>query len=195
MRVIGLTGGIASGKSTVSRLLRAAGVPVVDADELVHRLEGRGQPAWRAIWEYFGWAVLTPSGELDRVRLGRWVFQDPRAREALGRLVHPAVRDALRAAREELRRRNVPLMVWDVPLLIEGGLFREVDEVWVVYAGREQQIARLMARNGLTAEEAARRVASQMPLDDKLRYAHVVIDNRGSLEDLARQVREALAPR
>ncbi|MCL8207715.1 MAG: dephospho-CoA kinase [Actinomycetia bacterium] len=195
MRVIGLTGGIASGKSTVSRLLRAAGIPVVDADALVHRLQARGEAAWRAIWAHFGWAVLQPDGELDRVRLGRWVFQDPTARQALGRLVHPAVREALRAAREELERRGVPLMVWDVPLLIEGGLFREVDEVWVVYAAREQQVARLMARNGLTEEEAVRRVASQMPLDEKLRYAHVVLDNRGTPEDLERQVREVLASR
>jgi dephospho-CoA kinase len=191
--LVGLTGGIGSGKSTVAQRLRQAGVPVLDADDLAHALSRRGQPVWRAVWDAFSWAVLAPDGEWNRRRLARWVFWDERAREQLNALVHPAVRSALRAATEQLRASGAPLVVWDVPLLIEGGLYREVDEVWVVYAEPAQQVERILGRSAWSRAEALARVAAQWPLADKCAYADVILDNRGSEAQLAAQVEAQLA--
>ncbi len=188
MTIIGLTGGIGSGKSTVSRRLEAHGVLVLDADRVAHELMERGRPVWRAVWEAFGWAVLDACGALDRARLGRTVFGDPVALGRLNALVHPAVRAALRERTAAAAAAGVPRVVWDVPLLIEGGLYREVDQVWVVYAAVEQQVERVMRRAHASAGDARRRVAAQWPLAAKVAYADRVLDNTGSEEDLARQV-------
>ena len=189
--IIGLTGGIGSGKSTVSRQLSARGALVLDADAVAHELMARGQPVWRDVWEAFGWPVLDAAGHLNRARLGRLVFHSVSAREALNRLVHPAVRDALRCRTRTAA--GAPWIVWDVPLLIEGGLFREVDQVWVVYATRAQQIERIAERSQCTREEAAARVKAQWPLEQKLAYADRVLDNTGTLEALAQQIQAATA--
>ena len=186
--IIGLTGGIGSGKSTVSQQLAAHGVLVLDADAVAHDLMARGWPAWRAVWEAFGWPVLEPMGEVDRVRLGRAGFGDPAARARLNALVHPAVRAAMRERTAAAAAAGVTRVVWDVPLLIEGGLHREVDQVWVVYATVEQQVERVVHRTHGTAAEARARVAAQWPLADKVAYADRVLDNTGSPEALARQV-------
>lgn len=191
--LVGLTGGIGSGKSTVAQRLRQSGVPVLDADDMAHAVTRRGQPVWRAVWEAFSWAVLAPDGEWNRRRLAHWVFSDERAREQLNALVHPAVRAALRAATDRLRADGVPVIVWDVPLLIEGGLYREVDEVWVVYADTGQQVERVLRRSAWSREEALARVQAQWPLAAKCAYADVILDNRGSEAQLAAQVEMQLA--
>lgn len=195
MTVIGLTGGIASGKSTVARWLREKRVPVLDADEVAHELLQRGQPVWRSVWDRFGWWAILPDGRLDNARLGREVFSDEAQRQTLNGLTHPAVRAALRERTGRMAADGVNLVVWDVPLLIEGGeggLYREVDEVWVVYARAEQQLDRLMRRSGLTPDEAARRLRAQRPLEEKRAYADVVFDNTGSQDELFLQVGAAL---
>lgn len=191
MVVIGLTGGIASGKSTVSRMLLELGAPVIDADAIVHQLQAPGAPVTQAIGREFGPEVLRPDGSLDREALGRIVFADPARRKALEAIVHPAVRERMWAEVAEYRQQGRPAVVLDVPLLIESQIHRTVDRVWLVYVDRETQRARLMARNSLTAEEADRRIQAQMSLEEKRAYAQLVIDNRGSLEATREQVRQA----
>lgn len=191
--IIGLTGGIGSGKSTVSQQLAAHGVLVLDADAVAHDIMARGFPAWRAVWEAFGWPVLDAGGEVDRVRLGRAVFGDPAARDRLNALVHPAVRTAIRERTAAAAAAGVARVVWDVPLLIEGGLYREVDQVWVVYATVNQQVERVVRRTDCTPDEARARVAAQWPLAAKVAYADRVLDNTGSPEALASQVAAIVA--
>lgn len=188
MLVIGLTGGIACGKSTVAEMLRALGARVVDADEVARQVMTPGSPVLARVVERFGREILKPDGTLDRRRLGGLVFGDRQAREDLNRLTHPAILDAIRRRLEEARREGVETLVIDAPLLLEAGMEDWVDEVWVVACSREQQIDRLRRRDGFALAEAEARLAAQMPLEQKLRRAHRVIRNEGSLEETRRQV-------
>jgi dephospho-CoA kinase len=180
MLVIGLTGGIASGKSTVSTVLRELGAPVVDADAIVHELQAPGMPVTLAIAREFGPEVIRSDGSLDRAALGRIIFADPTMRHRLEAIVHPAVGERMWAEVERCRQEGRPAVVLDVPLLIEGGSHLRCDRVWLVYVDRETQLARLIARDGLTAEAARQRLAAQMDLEEKRRFADLVIDNRGT---------------
>jgi dephospho-CoA kinase len=188
--LVGLTGGIASGKSAVSRQLVELGCRLVDADALAREVVLPGEPAWRAIVEEFGRDVVLPDGRLDRKRLGALVFADPARRKTLEALTHPAI----------LARRQAILGAWtaegfdgivvlDIPLLVEVGAVGGVDRVVLVYAEREAQLERLMRRDGFERAEAERRLASQMPLAEKVRYAHYVVDSSGLREETAAQVR------
>lgn len=188
--LVGLTGGIASGKSTVSRQLAELGCQVIDADVLAREVVAPGQPAWRAIVEAFGQEVLRPDGTLDRPRLGALVFADPETRRRLEAITHPAIQARRDAILAELAARGFDgLVVQDAALLIEVGAARRVDRLVVVYADRAVQIERLMRRDGLDRAEAERRVASQMPLAEKVKLAHYVIDSSDSREETAAQVR------
>lgn len=191
MIVIGLTGGIASGKSTVSQMLRELGAPVVDADAIVHELQSPGTPVLAAIAAEFGPEVIRPDGTLDRPALGAIVFREPERRKALEAIVHPAVRERMWAEVERYRGEGRPAVVLDVPLLIEGGIYRTVDQVWLVYVDGTTQLRRLVARDGLTEEAARQRISSQMDLEAKRDYAHVIIDNRADLGATRRQVTDA----
>ena len=188
MVVIGLTGGIASGKSTVSRMLRELGAPVVDADAIVHELQQPGKPVTQAIARAFGPEVLHPDGSLSRPALSRIVFADAARRKALEAIVHPAVREEMWRQAQQYRAAGRPAVVLDVPLLIESQLHRTVDRVWVVYIDKESQLARLVARDGLTPEQAAQRMAAQMSLEEKRSFADLVIDNRGTVDQTRQQV-------
>jgi dephospho-CoA kinase len=189
--VIGLTGGIASGKSTVVRCLRELGAPVVDADAIVHEVQAPGTPVTAAIAQEFGPEVLRADGSLDRAALGRIIFTDAARRKALEAIVHPAVLAQMAQQVERYRAEGRPAVVLDVPLLLEGGLQRTVDRVWVVYIDRATQRARLMARDHLTLDEADQRINAQMSLDDKLAYADLIIDNRGTEAETRSQVADA----
>ena len=186
----GLTGGIASGKSTVSRLFREAGAFVIDADEIAHDVIRKGGPAYAPVVDAFGSGILDETGEIDRKRLGAIIFQDAQRREALNRLVHPHV-----FARAEAERRAIAaahpdaVILFDVPLLIETGAHREMDRVILAYVDRATQIDRVMARDRLTREEAERRVDAQMPLDEKRRFADEIIDTRAPLPGVEAAVR------
>lgn len=193
-KVVGLTGGIGTGKSTVARMLARLGAAVIDADAIVHELQAPGTLLLRQIVEAFGEEVLRPDGSLDRARLGRIVFQDPEARQRLNRLVHPAVGAEMARRLEAARRGGARLVVLDIPLLLEGrarggGAADLVEEVIVVYAPERVQIERQMERDGATREEAQARVRAQMPIEEKRRLADHVIDNSGSLDATRRQVR------
>lgn len=188
MVVIGLTGGIASGKSTVSRILRELGAPVVDADAIVHQLQVPGSPVLAAIARAFGPGVIREDGSLDRAALGRIIFADPARRQALEAIMHPAVRQEMWAQVEQYRQQGEPAVVLDVPLLVETGLYKQVDQVWVVYVDPETQLVRLMTRDGLDRPSASLRVAAQMSLEAKRSLADLVIDNRGSEDSTRSQV-------
>lgn len=188
MRLIGLTGGIGSGKSKVTAVLRHLGASVVDADALTHQIQGRGQPGWETIRDAYGWSILSPDGEIQRKKLGFLIFRDPKQRIRLNEMIHPLVRQEMAKAIDRNRDQGIGITILDVPLLIEGGMYREVDEVWVVYTDLETQVKRIAQRDGIGREEALKRVTSQMPLEEKIRYAHRVIQNTGTVEQLKEEV-------
>lgn len=193
--VIGLTGNIATGKSEVLRILRDLGAYVVDADQRVHRLLRRGTPVYRKVVATFGTEILDEAQEIDRRRLGARVFADPDALARLERIVHPAViAEVERELRQVARRGQHRVAVVEAIKLLESGLADTLcDEVWVVHAEPEQQIARLMATRGLTEEEARQRLAAQPPQEAKEARADWVVDNSGSLEATRRQIEAAWA--
>ena len=188
MICIGLTGGIASGKSTVSDMLRQLGAWIVDADKLARKVVEPGQPAWQDIVAIFGEGILLHDGHLNRKAVGDMIFGDERMRQQLEAITHPRIRQAASEQLKEAALRDLSIVVLDVPLLIEVGWTDMVDTIWVVYVNSQVQIERLMARDGLDREQAIARIASQMRLQDKLQYANVVIDNSNSLEETRQQV-------
>ncbi|MCL4517360.1 MAG: dephospho-CoA kinase [Firmicutes bacterium] len=187
---IGLTGGIATGKSTVSRMLAELGAAVIDADAIAREVVEPGRPAWREIVGRFGEAVLGPDGALDRRRLGGIVFADERAREDLNRIVHPRVAEEMRRRAEAAGRAGTRIVVLDIPLLFEVGWRNEADKVLVVAASPEIQLKRLMARDRFNLQEARARVDAQTPLAEKIRQADFVIINDGNPAETRGQVEE-----
>jgi dephospho-CoA kinase len=188
---VGLTGGIACGKSTVARMLAEKGAVLIDFDELAHAVEEPEGPVWREIVRHFGRDILNPDRAIDRRKLGAVVFEDREKLDLLNRLVHPAVFAEWRRRMAEIRAaRPDAIVLSDIPLLVEAGLKPMVDLVILVYLPPEEQIARLMARNGYHREEAAKRLASQMPIDAKLPSADIVIRNDGSPAETRRAVDE-----
>jgi dephospho-CoA kinase len=195
--VIGLSGGIGTGKSTVAAILARLGALLIDADAIVHELQAPGTPMLAEIAAAFGPELIGPDGSLDRVRLGELVFRDPEARLRLGKIVHPGVGAEMLRRLEAARAARAGLVVLDIPLLFEGrkagtGSAAQLgfDVTVLVYAAEAQQIERQVARDGHGRDEALRRVRSQMPIEEKRALADYVIDNSGSLADTERQVRE-----
>ena len=193
MLEVGLTGSIAAGKSTVSDYLRVQGVTIWDADQAARDVVEPGRKALENIVDAFGQEMLLPDGRLDRKRLGAVIFADGEKRLRLNAITHPAVKEDLKAAREKALRTGVTVFVADVPLLFEGGMDEGLDLTCAVYCDDAIRLQRLMARDGLTEEEAELRMASQMPQAEKRRRADVVIDNSGSREDTHRQAEALLA--
>lgn len=193
MHIIGLTGGIASGKSTVSKMLQDLGACIIDADKIARQIVEPGQPALSEIQAAFGRGVLLSDGTLDRKKLGEIVFNNQTARQRLNAITHARIKLEIDEAVEKAAAAGYNIVVLDVPLLLEVGWQHLTDTVWVVYIDRETQVARLMERDGLTSMEAMARIQSQMSLDDKKAYADTVINNSGSLAETRRQVTEALA--
>lgn len=186
---VGLTGGIASGKSTVARMLEEKGAVLIDLDELAHAVQEPGKPVWREIVRHFGPEILRADRTIDRGRLGAAVFADRAKLELLNRLVHPAVLAEWQKRIEAIRKtRPDAIIVSDIPLLIEAGLAPLADVVLLVYLSPEEQIRRLMARNGYSREEAEQRLAAQMPLGEKIAHADLVIRNDGPPEQTRREV-------
>ena len=190
MLILGLTGGIASGKSLVARVFKDRGAHLIDADKIVHDLLDTDQPVWREVVAHFGSIVQGPGGAVDRRKLGEIVFQAREEREWLNRCIHPRVFEAYQTQVKHLSERQPgAVIVLDAALLIETGYHKYMDKVIVVYAREEQQLERLMARDGLTREQALARIKSQMPLSDKRTFADHVIDNTGDREETVRQAR------
>lgn len=181
-RIVGLTGGIGSGKSTVARFFEARGAAIIDADRLAREAVLPGTPGFAAILERFGPGVLGPGGDLDRAALGRIVFGDEEARRALNAIVHPEVARLAAERMATLSAAGQALIVYDVPLLFENGLERFLPETIVVSVPEEVQRTRVHARDGLRPEEIEARLRAQLPLAQKAARATYVIDNSGSLE-------------
>lgn len=184
MKWIGLTGGIASGKTTVANGLRSRGFAVVDADELARRAVEKGSPGLARVAQVFGPDLLLADGSLDRARLGRLVFAQPNLRLELEKIVHPEVRRLSALERNRLEREGRAIAFYDVPLLFEKQMESMFDAVVVVFVSETLQRSRLVARNGLSDAEVLARLASQMPLTEKRARANFVIENNGSLADL-----------
>ena len=191
MIVIGLTGGVATGKSTVAKLFKQCGAIVIDADALARDVVQPGKPAWRESVRYFGADILHPDKTIDRQALGQIVFQNRTKLRQLERIIHPRVaREQQRLTRQVAKNDPKAVVVYDVPLLFEAGIDKRVDKTIIVTADQETQIARLKKRNGLTRAEALRRIKSQMPLVKKRRLADYVLDGTTNPRSLAKSVRQ-----
>ena len=192
LRVFGLTGGIGTGKSSVAALLRERGVPVVDADELAREAVAVGSAGLAEVVAAFGSEVLGPDGALDRKRVGSLVFGDPAARQRLNAITHPIVRRLSQERFAALEGEGVRLAAYDVPLLFEVGLDQALRPVVVVAASEATQLARIMARDGLSQDAATARIRAQLPLAEKRARADYVLENDGPREQLPAQVDELL---
>lgn len=190
--LIGLTGSLGSGKSTVAGMLADLGAAVIDADAIARRVVQAPGPVFDAVRKAFGQAFVGPDGQLDRARLADAVFGDEERRRELEAIVHPAVRKEMRRRIEALQAQGAarPIIVLDVPLLFEGGLNEEVDRVIVTTVSDAARLERLAGRDGLDEEEVRRRMRAQWPQDEKVARADHVIDNSGSPEECRRQVEE-----
>jgi dephospho-CoA kinase len=192
--LVGLTGGIATGKSTVSALFRALGSVIIDADVLAREVVEPGQPALADIAREFGPGVLQPDGRLDRQALGAVVFGDADKRRRLEEITHPRIRERLARRLDELAGQGFRgIVVFDAAVIVESGNWKTMDRLVVVSADEAGQIARLQARDGIARQEALRRIQSQMPLSEKTRLAHYVIDNSGDRAATEAQVRRVHA--
>jgi len=187
-RVIGLTGGIASGKSTVAAILRELGAPIVDADVLARQVVEPGQPAYDDIVREFGRDVLAADGSIDRKLLGARIFGDAAARARLNAITHPRIGAAGQAEIARHVAAGAPVVIYEAALIVENGLWRGLDGLIVVSASPEAQLARTLARDGLDESAARARLAAQLPLADKLAVADHVIDNSGTLDETRAQV-------
>jgi len=191
MIFVGLTGGIASGKSEVSRIFKKLGAYIIDADEIAHALLEPNTTIWKKVVKSFGTEILRPDQTIDRKRLGQMVFDDPEKLAVLNAILHPSV-----FAEKERRLKAIvqadpqAVVVFDVPLLIETRAHEWVDKVIVVTVDRKTQLKRLMERNGLSRQEAQKRIRAQMPLSEKAKYADYLIDSRGSLSKMEIQIRQ-----
>jgi dephospho-CoA kinase len=188
MRLIGVTGGIATGKSTVDRLLAAHGASVIDADELAREAVRPGEPALDAVAARFGREVLLPNGNLDRGRLGEVVFADPEARRDLERITHPRINELMGERIASALAGPAPLVAVDIPLLFESAREAMFEGVLLVYASPEVQVRRLRERNGLDEAAALQRLAAQPPIDEKRDRATWIIDNSDGLDATSRAV-------
>jgi dephospho-CoA kinase len=183
MIIAGLTGGIATGKSTVTAFLRQAGAIIIDADKIAHDVVRRGLPAWRSIVKNFGRNILRKNGEIDREKLGRIIFHDESRKEELNRIVHPFVFEGMEDQMEEIQRIDPgAVVIQDIPLLFESGMHRRLPRIIVVYVPEPLQYDRLMKRNRLSEAEATARIRSQIPIEEKKKRADILIDNSGTLD-------------
>lgn len=192
MRIIGLTGGIASGKSTVAAILAKHGAYIIDADKIGHKIYYKGGPAWRGVIDAFGDEILDNGGNIDRAKLGQIVFSDNKKLQQLNVIVHPLMRREIQLQLKDADNRGFAIAVIDAAVLIESGWYTLADEIWLVVADNELRLQRLMQRNGFSRQQAWQRIESQMPDDEKAKYADVIIDNNGDMEELENKVIKAL---
>jgi dephospho-CoA kinase len=197
MKVIGLTGGIASGKSTVAQFLKELGAVTIDADKVGHEAFKPDSETWREVVNAFGKEILAPDGEIDRRKLGGIVFSDPQALARLNQIVHPRIYALVKARIEDYRRRGVKVVVLELPLLVEVSLALragqptlsdEVDEIWVTAAPESVVLKRLKDKGGLSEPQSRARIRSQLPSEERLKHADVVIETDCGLDELKAKV-------
>ena len=190
-KIIGITGGIASGKSTVVEEIRQAGYQVIDADAVVHDLQAKRGQLYQALLDWLGPEILTADGQLDRPKLSQLIFSSPEHQVKSAQLQNDIIRQVLAKERDRLAQ-SEDIFFMDIPLLVELDYLDWFDAIWLVYVDEDKQVQRLMERNGYNQTQAQQRIATQMPLLEKKKYATLILDNNGSLEDLQQQVRQAL---
>lgn len=188
MLTIGLTGGIASGKSTVADLFRELGVPIIDSDQIARAVVEPGTPALNALVDAFDSSLLFEDGSLDRQRLRNMIFNDTGARDKVEHILHPAIRERSRELREQARQQGNAYALVDVPLLVETGQFEQYDRILVIDVDVEIQATRVMSRDNVSREDAMKIIAAQATRDERLRVAHDIIRNEGMLDNLAIEV-------
>jgi dephospho-CoA kinase len=192
MKWIGLTGGIATGKSAVAEIFRNKGIDVIDADPIAHQALVASSPVFGSIVQTFGQDVVSSNGNIDRQKLGEKIFANSALRLKLDALVHPFVRSQVALLKQKLVDQGCLLAIYDVPLLFEKNMQKNFDKIIVVTCDPLIQKQRLMKRNGLSEQEALLRIAAQLPMSEKIRQADFVIENNGSLEDLKNTVHKIL---
>lgn len=190
--VVGLTGGIASGKSTVSNMLKEMNITVIDADVESRLAVQCGEPAYTQIVSSFGPKILLPNGEIDRQKLGSIIFHNEQKRRLLNQIVHPEVRRRMNLKKDAAVTKGEKLIILDIPLLFESKLTNMVDQTLLVFVERSIQLTRLMSRSHLSKDEAEARIQSQMPLFEKISLADIVINNNGTLAETKSQLEEIL---
>ena len=190
MKVIGLTGGISSGKSTVSQFLAEPGAVIINADEIGHEAFKTDTELWHAVVSAFGKQIVAPDGAIDREKLGAIVFSNPEALARLNRIMHRRMRDVVKAQLEEYRQQGASVVVLEAPLLLEAGWTSLVDEVWVATAPKATVLKRLREQTGLSESESLARLRSQLPDKERLKHADVVIDTDCSLGELKARVKQ-----
>nr|WP_296970688.1 dephospho-CoA kinase [Tepidanaerobacter sp. EBM-38] len=192
LTVVGLTGGIASGKSTVSSLLKDKGAAIIDADEIAKETMSKGKPVWVSVINHFGEQILNDDkSDIDRKKLADIVFSDRVQLEALNSLTHPEILKEIKKQLENYKKAGRKVIVIDAALLLESGLDTLVDEVWLVVVDEKTQLERLVMREkDMDFAQALNRIKSQMPLKEKLKYANRVIDNNSSIEETREQIDE-----
>ena len=194
-KIIGLTGGIATGKSTASNIIKELGYLVIDADKIARDIVEIGEPAYKEIVNNFGKDIVFQDGNLNRKKLGYIVFNNDKKRETLNRITHPHIKKAIKKSIDKNIEKNIIFV--DIPLLIEGidsydqyGIY--FDEIWLVYIDEESQINRLMKRDSIKRDEAINKIKAQMPIEEKVKYATRIIDNRGDISYLYKQLRDII---
>lgn len=185
--IIGLTGGIASGKSTVSNYLQDLGAVIIDADKIARTVLEKGEQAYKEVVDFFGKDILKENAEIDRSKLGKLIFSEKKYRNKLEEITHPVIIKKINKKIEEYRENN-RIIILDAPLLFEVGLDKDVDQTWLVYVDKETQINRLMRRDNISKNEAIRRIEAQLPIEKKKEMADIVIDNRKGRENLKTEV-------
>jgi len=189
-RVIGLTGGIGSGKSTVSQCLAELGAVIIDADKVGHEAFNPGTQAWHEVVNTFGRQVIAPGGEIDRKKLGEIVFNNPESLARLNKIMHPRMYEMMGKMIEEYRRQGVDVVVMEAAVLLEANWTPLVDEVWVTVTSEEAVLERLNRQRGLAREQTLSRIRSQLSSDERARHADVVINNDGDLDEMRARVKE-----
>ena len=188
MKIIGLTGGIGSGKSTVAQFLTEMGAIVLDADKIGHEvLKPRGE-AWKQVVNEFGKDIVAANGEIDRAKLGNIVFHNPEAMQRLNRIIHPIIDNLVNARLEEYRRQGVDEVVLEAAVILEAGRASQVHELWVTVASEAVVLRRIMERTGISEQEAKARIQSQLSNEERIKQANVVIDTDCSLDELKNRV-------
>src|SRR5664280_810356 len=186
---VGLTGGIASGKSTVATIFAKHGAHLIDFDGLAHKVQEPEKPAWREVVNQFGEGILQPDNKIDRVKLGNIVFADKKKPIELDKIVHPFVYQEWHMLLEKIdKKEKHAIVLSDIPLLFEGNMQRLFDLTILVLIAPKEQILRLMVRNGVSKEQAGKRLKSQMPINEKIALADIVIDNKGSITETEKRV-------
>jgi dephospho-CoA kinase len=191
MKVIGLTGGIGSGKSTVAGFLAGLGAKVIELDKVGHEVIKVGSPAFRRVVKEFGRGILNTGGEIDRKRLSNIVFKNPQALMRLNRIIHPGIDKILEERLEEYRRQGVKVVVLEAAAILEAGRAMQTDELWVTTAPEAAVLKRLGERSGYSGAESRARLSSQLPVEERLKHADVVIDTDCTLDELKARVEEA----